>query len=428
MRRLITIAATASLLAGCGKGVMTSPYAELAPIRSNAASKSTAARFANRVVIKYKNGSSDSAIRSLHQRFALSTVRDVSALGMGVLGLPANLTAEKAIAKLQGHPAVDFVEPDYVFTLPKQRQVAAVRKLKGIGLADGSLLSDEWGMRKIGMPAVWPVNGGSASVIVAVVDTGVDLVHPDLKHALVPGTSVLPGATSPQDDHGHGTHVSGVIVGQVNDGTGIGGIAPNCKLMPVKVLNGEGKGDTGDIVAGLIWAVNNGAKVINMSLGGTGGSRALMAAVQYAQSRDVVLVAAMGNESANSQEYPAGYPGVIAVGATDERDQQSDFSNFGSWISISAPGSDILSSLPTSPAYVSREEGKDLGYDRMDGTSMAAPFVAGVAALIRSAEPRLTAAQVKQRMEKTSDDLGAKGFDEKFGWGRLNAVRALAGR
>jgi type VII secretion-associated serine protease mycosin len=433
MRRLGSLAAIALLLAGCGKGVMTSAYAERAPIHTTSPASAGAVRYSNRVVVKYKSGASESAIRSFHQRFALSTVRDVSALGMGVLGLPTGLAADAAIAKLQGHAAVDYVEPDYMFTLPKRvaarkAPLAPVRRLAGIGLAEDGRVSEEWGMMKIGMPSVWPVNGGNPRVVVAVIDTGVDPRHPDLANALVPGTSVLAGSSGPDDDHGHGTHVSGVIAASANDGRGISGIAPNCKIMPVKVLNHEGKGDTGDIVTGLIWAVNHGAKVVNMSLGGTGGSRALMAAVQYAQAKDVLVVAAMGNEGANSQEYPAGYPGVMAVGATDPQDQQADFSNFGTWISVAAPGTDILSTLPTRAVTVVRDEGKETGYDVMDGTSMASPFVAGLAALVRSANPQLTAAQVKSRIEKTSDDLGARGFDEKFGWGRINAVRALAGR
>ncbi len=432
MQRVVTTALVALLLTGCGKGVMTSPYAELAPIQTTSPASAKAPRYVNRVVVKYKSGASQSAIRSFHQRFALSTVRDVSALGMGVLGLPTGLTAEAAVGKLQGNPAVDFVEPDYIFTLPRRpmraRAATPVRRLAAIGLADNSLLADEWGMRKIGMPAVWPVNGGSARLVVAVIDTGVDLQHPDLRAALVPGKCVLAGLPGPDDDHGHGTHVSGVIAANASDGVGVAGIAPNCKIMPVKVLNNEGKGDTGDIVAGLLWAVNNGAKVVNMSLGGTGGSRALMSAIQYAQSKDVLIVAAMGNEGANSQEYPAGYPGVMAVGATDSQDKLADFSNYGSWISVAAPGAEIMSTLPTRAVHVVRAEGKEMRYDYMDGTSMAAPFVAGLAALVRSAEPGLTAAQVKQRIERTSDDLGARGFDDKFGWGRINAARALAGR
>jgi type VII secretion-associated serine protease mycosin len=388
-----------------------------------------AARYVNRLVVKFKSGSSDSAIRSFQQRFSLSSVREVSALGVGVMGLPAGKDATSMLKAIQGHPAIEYVEPDYIFSVPKRRAKAAkapTRKVMASNLND-TLIGEQWALTKVGMPRVWQQNTGAPEIIVAVIDTGVDTRHPDLSGNLVRGASVLPGATGPDDDHGHGTHVAGVIAAAGHNGIGIAGMAPRCKIMPVKVLNREGKGDTGDIVAGLLYAVNNGAKIVNMSLGGTGGSRALMDAINYALSKDVVVVAAMGNEGANAQEYPAGYPGVIAVGATDSSDEIASFSNFGSWISVAAPGEDILSTLPMRNVYVTETEGKDTGYDVMDGTSMAAPYVAGLAALVRSQNPRMTAAQVKLRIEKSADDLGDPGFDEQFGHGRINAARAILG-
>ncbi|MEB3196024.1 MAG: S8 family peptidase [Candidatus Sericytochromatia bacterium] len=432
MRRAICISLGSSwLLSGCGNHpIATSPHAASAPIRTISTSAASAPRYANRLVIRYKASASSSAIRSLHQRFSLTSQREIGTLALGVLALPSQLTAEAAIGKLQGHPAVDFVEPDYLYSLPNRpatRRAASIRRsLSAVGASALSPFGDLWGLGKISLPAVWNAHSGHPAVTVAVIDTGVDAMHPDLAGTIVPGTSLIGGSTGPQDDHGHGTHVAGVIAANRMDGRGVYGVAPACRIMPVKVLNHEGKGDTGDIVAGLIWAVNHGAKVVNMSLGGTGGSRALMEAVRYAQSKDVLVVAAMGNEGENAQEYPAGYPGVMAVGATDDADRLADFSNYGSWISVAAPGVAILSTLPTQTVSVNRNEGKSRNQDLMDGTSMAAPFVAGLAALVRSAYPQLTAPQVKVRIERSADDLGAKGFDERFGWGRINAQKALA--
>lgn len=421
---------TSLLLAqGCGnKGVMTAPTAAAPQLHTSPMGNKNAARYTNRLVVKFKSGSSDSAIRSFQQRFSLSSVREVSALGVGVMGLPAGKDATSMLKAIQGHPAIEYVEPDYIFTVPKRqpRAKAPTRKVMAANLND-TLIGEQWALTKVGMPRVWQRNTGAPEIIVAVIDTGVDTRHPDLSGNLVRGASVLPGATGPDDDHGHGTHVAGVIAAAGHNGIGIAGMAPRCKIMPVKVLNREGKGDTGDIVAGLLYAVNNGAKIVNMSLGGTGGSRALMDAINYALSKDVVVVAAMGNEGANAQEYPAGYPGVIAVGATDSSDEIASFSNFGSWISVAAPGEDILSTLPMRSVYVTETEGKDTGYDVMDGTSMAAPYVAGLAALVRSQNPRMTAAQVKMRIERSADDLGDPGFDEQFGHGRINAARAILG-
>jgi type VII secretion-associated serine protease mycosin len=424
---------------GCGnKGVMTAPTAQAAPIYAAPTGNKNAPRFVNRLVVKFKSGSSASTIRSFQQRFALSAVREVSALGVGVMGLPAGKDASSVIKSIQGHPSIEYVEPDYIFTVPKRAvktaaaaktaAKTAARKVAAVGAFNDALIDRQWGLTKIGMPRTWQHNTGAAQVVVAVIDTGVDTRHPDLAANLVQGASVLPGATGPDDDHGHGTHVAGVIAALGHNGVGIAGVAPRCKIMPVKVLNREGKGDTGDIVAGLLYAVNHGAKVVNMSLGGTGGSRALKDAIEYALSKDVVVVAAMGNEGANAQEYPAGYPGVIAVGATDSSDEIASFSNFGSWISVAAPGEDILSTLPTRDVYVTATEGKDNSYDVMDGTSMAAPFVAGLAALIRSQYPTMPAAAVKARIERSADDLGDPGFDEQFGHGRINAARAILGQ
>jgi type VII secretion-associated serine protease mycosin len=413
---------------GCGNhGVMTSPYSVSAPIRTNPSANSAAPRYANRMVVKFKSGATEGQIRSVRTRFRLSSIREVSELGISCLALNAGANASSTIAALQSQPGVAYAEPDFIFSSPTPVHAvhaASVPKRHVAAATNDPELSQQWGMMKIGMAKVWQTNAGRADVIVAVVDTGVDLRHPDLAPNLVPGYNVLPDASGPDDDHGHGTHVSGIIAAAANNGIGVAGVAPHCKIMPVKVLGADGKGDTQNIVAGIVWAANHGAKVINMSLGGTGGSRALMEAIEYAQSKDVLCVAAMGNDGKNSQEYPGGYPGVIAVGATDEQDQIADFSNFGSWISVCAPGQDILSTLPTHPVTVNREEGKELSYDSMDGTSMASPFVAGVAALVRSQFPNLTAAQVKQRIERTADDLGPSGFDDHFGVGRVNAARA----
>jgi thermitase len=420
----------ASILTGCGnKGVVTSAVAARAPVRTGVQAVARNGTVTNRFVVKYKPAASQAAIRSLHQRLALRTGHDISSIGVSVLEMTNRALPQGVFAKLQSHSAVEYVEQASIFQVPRRPSRKPLprsgRRLQNVGMGDPLWNEPQWGLLKIGMPLVWNRFSGSPQVTVAIIDTGVDPVHPDLSGSIVPGASVVGGTSGPDDDHGHGTHVAGVVAASIFDGRGLNGVAPNCRIMPIKVLNRDGRGDTGDIVAGLVWAVNHGAKVVNMSLGGTGGSRALMDAVRYAQSKDVLIVAAMGNEGSNSQEYPAGYPGVMAVGATDRDDQKADFSNYGSWISVSAPGVDILSTLPTRPVGVTRLEGKSVGQDVMDGTSMAAPFVSGVAALIRSAYPNLSAPQVKNRIERTSDDHGSPGFDEHFGWGRINAARAL---
>jgi type VII secretion-associated serine protease mycosin len=262
--------------------------------------------------------------------------------------------------------------------------------------------------------------------VVAVVDTGVDLTHPDLRGVLVPGYTTF-DEPRPQDYQGHGTHVSGIIVGQGQGRPGVQGVAPGCRVMPIKVMGPRGReGRVENVVAGLLWAVAQGAKVINMSLGDEGTSPLLRDAIRYALERDVVLVAASGNfeegrhSSTNTMNYPAAMPGVISVGATDNGDRLADFSFWGHWMSVTAPGVEIHSSIPA--------EGSEAGaYEYEQGTSMAAPFVAGVAALLRSRFPDWTARQVRQRLEQTAQDLGPGGFDEQFGHGRIDARRAVLG-
>lgn len=419
------------LAQGCGnQGVVTSPLGMAPALQTSPANARLAPRYANRLVVKFRSGTSDGQMRSFQQRFSLRSLSRVSSLGLGVMAMPAGKSASAVMSAIQGHPDVEYVEPDFILSagpIKRRAQKAPTRRVQSARLMNDTLMGNQWGLSKIGMPSVWGMSAGAPTTVVAVIDTGVDVRHPDLVGNLVPGFSVLPGASGPDDDHGHGTHVAGVIAAASNNQIGIASVAPRCKIMPVKVLNKEGKGATSDIVAGIIWATNHGAKVINMSLGGTGGSRALLDAINYAKTKDVVLVAAMGNEGANSQEYPAGYPGVIAVGATTEQDSLASFSNYGSWISVTAPGEGIFSTLPTRPVYVTEMEGKDNDYDYMDGTSMAAPFAAGVAALIRSQYPTMPASAVKARLERSADDLGEPGFDPEFGHGRINAARAIFG-
>jgi subtilisin family serine protease len=266
----------------------------------------------------------------------------------------------------------------------------------------------------------WNTYTGSPSITVAVIDTGVNGQHEDLGAGkvtagfnFVDGVDITAGMNS--DDYGHGTHVSGIIGAVGNNGKGVAGVSWNTAIMPVKVLDATGSGVTSAITAGIIWAVDNGANVINMSLGGTGYSQAMADAVDYALTNGVVVVCAMGNDGSFVKEFPASYSGVIAVGSTNGRDQLSGFSTRGSLISVAAPGENIysLSNLAND------------GYLFMSGTSMAAPFVSGVASLLLANNPSLTPAEVRSIIEDSAQDLGSPGFDPQFGYGRVNVNAAL---
>ena len=380
---------------------------------------------AGSVLVKWKPGAAGDQVRAAQAKLGLAARRDFPALGAAAMALPSGAGVAGTIASLKRTGLVAWAEPNWVLKLPGRK--ARAQDLSILPVV-GSPRT--WGQEKIGAHQVWPAFRGSAKVVVAVVDTGVDLDHPDLRPVLVPGYTTF-AESGPQDYEGHGTHVAGIVAGQGLGDPGVRGVAPGCRIMPVKVMGPRGReGRVENVVAGLMWAVDHGATVVNMSLGDEGTSALLREAVQYAQARDVVVVAASGNfdetrhASTNTMNYPAAYPGVIAVGATDETDALADFSFWGPWLSVTAPGVDIHSSVPGDGSPDAREYGD---YMAEQGTSMAAPFVAGVAALVRARFPTLTAAQVKSRLEATAHDLGDPGYDPKFGHGRIDARRAVLG-
>lgn len=286
--------------------------------------------------------------------------------------------------------------------------------------------SEQSGLAVIGMGKAWDVTMGDPSVIIAVIDSGADLQHPDLAPNLVSGYNVLTqGQTPPQDDNGHGTHASGIAAAVADNNVGVAGTCPRCKLMPIKALDSEGAGTGFDVALAVVWAVDNGASVINMSLGGETSDPTLERAVKYALSHNVSVVVAAGNESTDTPMYPAALPGVIAVGSVDVDRQRSSFSNYGNWVSVMAPGKNILSTMPMQSVFMTSTEGYYNEYDFMDGTSMASPMVAGVVGLIKSRYPQLNPFQIKSRLEGTAIDLGAPGFDPEYANGMVDAFRAV---
>ncbi|MFM9370538.1 S8 family serine peptidase [Streptomyces sp. Da 82-17] len=242
----------------------------------------------------------------------------------------------------------------------------------------------QWALDALKLPAAWESEKGKDTVI-AVVDSGADLDHPDLKGRLVDGHDFVDGDDEPLDRNGHGTHVAGIAAAHTDNGVGVAGGAPDAKIMPVRVLGADGSGENANITKGIVWAADHGADVINLSLGEgplmsnllKGGI--LNAAMQHAHAKGAVVVAAAGNDGANTQPYKVTTP-VLIVGASDQSGKPADFSNFGAQNAVSAPGVGILSTLPT---YRTRETLKnDSGYGKLDGTSMASPYVAAVAAVL----------------------------------------------
>jgi len=218
----------------------------------------------------------------------------------------------------------------------------------------------------------------------------------------------------PADDNGHGTAVAGVAAAKGNDGVGTAGAAWNVAILPVKTMNASGSGSYSAIANGITYSADRGAKIINLSLGGTSSSSTLQSAVSYAWNKGSVLIAAAGNNGTSTTVYPAAYPNVVAVSATTSSDTLASFSSYGSFVDLSAPGLDI-----TAPWIGS-------GYVTISGTSFSSPLTAGVAALALSRNPSLSNAQIASLLTANTDDLGAVGYDTFFGSGRLNAAKVVA--
>ncbi|WP_433388357.1 type VII secretion-associated serine protease mycosin [Micromonospora sp. KLBMP9576] len=277
---------------------------------------------------------------------------------------------------------------------------------------------EQWQLDALGAKAAWRISTGRG-VTVAVVDSGVDATHPDLAGQVLPGYDLVVSAGSADDPDpvGHGTTVAGLIAGRNDDKRGAVGLAPDARILPVRVLDAENRYDDALIVAkGVRWAVDNGAQVINLSLGGGGDSPALAAALDYAFARDVVVVACTGNLDTSSNAkvwYPAREPGVIAV-AGSERDTDNLWSGSitGRATVLTAPATGLVGARPG-------------GYWRVQGTSFAAPLVAATAALVRARYPQMSAGDVVNRLLTTARDIGPDGRDDRFGYGMVDPVAAL---
>ncbi len=320
--------------------------------------------------------------------------------GRGLMRLAVTEGREWAmIEALRSQDTVEYAEPNYL--------------VHAVADPDDLYFGSQWGLTKINAPQAWDITTGGPEVVIAIIDTGIDLDHPDLDSKLLPGYDYVNDDPVPDDDHGHGSHCAGTAAAETNNGLGVAGVSWGARLMPVKILDSKGDGNYANLVSGIYYAVDNGARVLNMSLGGYNPSTALSEAVKYAHHQGCFLVAAGGNESRTDPLYPAALDGVVGVSATDQNDQFPSFSNHGSYIDVAAPGVDIYSTS------------KDSSYAYKGGTSMSTPFVAGLAALVWSVEPGLSNERVEDIIEQNADDLGEPGWDEYFGWGRLNAFQAL---
>jgi thermitase len=346
-------------------------------------------------------------IQSMQNQFSFNIIDENSKHGYQLLQFSAYSNLNDIMEELKNNPYVEKVEFNHL--------------IKADYVPNDCYYEFQWGLNVIKAANAWDIVKGNNSVKVAVLDTGVNSLHPDLFGKVIAGRNFVDDLDplNTDDCHGHGTHVAGIIGATMENNVGIAGLASGVTILPVKVLDSEGIGNAWSVAKGIDYAVASGAKIINMSLGSYYGSGIIQDAVNNALQKGAVLVAAAGNEGISHVSYPAAYPGVLAVSALNALDNLAGFSNYGTQISLAAPGESILST------YGGPGADPDHPYKYLSGTSMAAPFVAGLAALILSEDPSLSGKTVRDTLCFSADDLGTVGKDSKYGYGRINAYKAV---
>ena len=382
------------------------------------------------VLVKFEDRTPRAVADEQIGRNGAKVVDRVRALDVLVLSVP-RAQEQKVIAALSKNPNVEYAEPNYLGS------AASVPN-------DPLFGPHQWGLENTGQtivgqagtvdadvdgPKAWDGATGrtpSGPVKVAVLDSGIDQDHEDLSAKIVLQrnfTSSNPGDV--EDRWGHGTHVAGIVGAITNNGVGVAGGCPDCALMNGKVLDDDLNGAYSWYASGITWAADNGAKVINLSAGGSSPSKTLERAVNYAWGKGAVFVAAAGNSGATSRLYPAYYPNAVAVAATDNKDRKASFSTYGSsWVDVAAPGANVFSTTPNHPFKNEAINGRSKNYDYGSGTSMSSPMTAAAAALVWSTPHGTSNSSVRGRLEATADKVPGTGT--YWSSGRIDAARAVA--
>ncbi|MDW7651990.1 MAG: S8 family serine peptidase [Bacillota bacterium] len=383
------------------------------PAGTSAASVPVGTEYAEgELLVRFQPGAAHNALEKAKANFQTGAVvqKEFTIVqGLQYVKLPKDLSIPEAIQKYRQNPNILYAEPNYFFnalTTPDDPMFSNLWALENTGQTVNGTAGTAGADMKV--TEAWQQITGSGDVIIAVLDTGVDYNHPDLKANMMNGWNSVSDNSDPMDDHWHGTHVAGTIAAQGNNGIGLTGVMWNAKIMPVRVLSSSG-GTTTDIVEGVEYATANGAQIMNHSYGGYGYSQAMYDA--FAAS-PALMVCAAGNDNTVEKMYPAsfGLSNIISVAASDQLDKRAGFSNYGSHVHVFAPGTNILSTVPGSYGYA-------------NGTSMAAPNVSGVAGLVKAVNPVLTTAEIKDILLSTVDAKGE--FSGVSTGGRINAKKAV---
>jgi len=352
-------------------------------------------RVSDRIIVGFKDNVAQNEKTALFAKNKLKERSKLDEIGVEVLYIESGDTPENAVMRLQNEGKIDFVEVDAI--------------VAPSFVPNDPSYPNEWHLPKINSPTAWDRTTGTG-VTIAILDSGVDPTHPDLAPNLVPGWNFSDNNSNTADVYGHGTEVAGVAAGIGNNNIELAGEAYGAKIMPVRISDLSGYTTYSAVATGVNYAANHGAKVINVSYQ-AGGSNAVQRAAKYAKSKGSLVVMSEGNTGA-----PSGYKNsanIISVSATDNYDVITGWSTYGKDVDVAAPGQAILTTT------------RGGGTDYFSGTSFSAPLTAGVLALIWSVNPNLTPDQVQQILFNSSVDLGAPGWDPSYGWGRIDAARAV---
>ena len=359
---------------------------------------------AGELIVTYEEGAPERVVESLGRETRAEVEGELPSVDARLLAFPGVKSETSGAARerklagikeaLERDPAVESVDYNYLRTLSFT--------------PNDPKFGGQWGLRKPRFDEAWNTTRGAGARI-AIVDTGAAVRHPDLKRKIVATRDFKHGDRTVEDSAGHGTHVAGTAAAATDNGKGVAGGCPGCKLVIAKVFSPD-EGFDFAIAKGIAWSADKDAEVINCSFGGPGRSEAMKRAIDYAARKGAVVVGAAGNGNTSNAYYPAAYPSVIAVAATNKNDRRAPFSNRGSWVDVAAPGVEILSTVPG-------------GYDRFGGTSMAAPHVSALAGLLASQGRGRMA--IRDRILSTALDLGPGGRDPYYGKGRIRSNLAV---
>jgi thermitase len=377
-------------------------------------------RIEGQIVVKFKANLTDVQINQYLQSYQAKIIKKIEGINRYVIQVPAG-QEDTVLQQLSKDQIIENAEPDY--------------EMHADFVPNDPLFSSQWGLANTGQAILtksgksgadikaetaWNVTRGNG-IKVAVIDSGINLNHPDFVGQIVAQRAYV--ANTVEDDYGHGTHVAGAIAALGNNAQGVTGVCPECKLIIAKVLDGQGTGSSSNVAAAMVWAADQGAKVINISAGGKSPTQTMQDAVDYVNSKGGIVVCSAGNDGDTVMTYPSALDSVVSVAATDNKDLLASFSTRGTWVKVAAPGVDIMSTLPTHTFNLQTQEPLKTTNDYLSGTSMAAPIVSGVLGLVWASPYGTSNTAVIQRLYTTADKTSGTGT--YWAYGRVNAAKAV---